>query len=244
MSLSLSAPDLGDAVRPDGTLKDASEINWAFNADESIPFPAGQNTGDHPASLGSHAPDVMGDSICWTTCLCRPSWHVLDALDVEAACPRPCMTKCKPPQDIPSRRVSWKVVIDVDDDDSNDAGNSNDDNDNDSDSDSDNSIATEPASEAMSEEYDTLRAMADADNQVCPSTAPTFIRNPHLCYLSGRNFQIEGGTHSRHMPHVCPSERLSPSRYRKAPGWALVYDLSVSVLGFLILILLTNYVKG
>ena len=232
MSLSLSAPDLGDAVQPDGTLKDTSEINWAFDADESIPFPAGQNAGNHTASSGSHAPDVMGDSIHRMTHLHRPSWHVLDALDVEAACPHPCMTKCKPPQDIHSRHVSWKVVIDVDDDNDDSNGDSN------------NGIATEPASEAMSEEYDTLRAMADADNQVCPSTAPTFIWNPHLCYLSGCNFQIKGGTHSRHMPHVCPSERLSPSRYRKAPGWALVYDLSVSVLGFLILILLTNYMKG
>ena len=244
MSSSSSAPDLGDAVRPDGTLKHASEINWAFDADESIPFPAGQNAGDHTASLGSHAPDVMGDSICRTTRLCCPSRCVLDALDAEAACPRPRTTKRKPPQDIPSRRVSRKVVIDVDDDDGNDAGDSDNDDDDDSDGDSDNGIATEPASEAMSEEYDTLRAMADADNQVCPSTAPTFVRNPHLCYLSGCNFQIEGGTHSRHTPHVCPSERLSPSRYRKAPGWALVYDLLVSILGFLILILLTNYVKG
>ena len=199
MSLSLSAPDLGDTVQPDGTLKDTSEINWAFDADESIPFPAGQNAGNHTASSGSHAPDVMGDSIHRMTHLRCPSWHVLDALDVEAACPRPCTTKHKPPQDIHSQHVSRKVVIDVDDDDD------------DSDGDSNNGIATEPASEAMSEEYDTLRAMADADNQVCPSTAPTFIWNPHLCYLSGRNFQIEGGMHSRHMPHVCPSERLSPS---------------------------------
>src|ERR1700744_4440432 len=99
MSSSSSAPDLGDAVRPDSTLKDASEINWAFNADESIPFPAGQNTGDHTASLGSHAPDVMGDSICWTTCLRCPSRRVLDARDAESACPHPRTTKCKPPQD-------------------------------------------------------------------------------------------------------------------------------------------------
>ena len=170
MSLSLSAPDLGDAVQPDGTLKDTSEINWAFDADESIPFPAGQNAGNHTASSGSHAPDVMGDSIHRMTHLHRPSWHVLDALDVEAACPHPCMTKCKPPQDIHSRHVSWKVVIDVDDDNDDSNGDSN------------NGIATEPASEAMSEEYDTLRAMADADNQVCPSTAPTFVRT--LIYVT------------------------------------------------------------
>ena len=182
MSSSSSAPDLGDAVRPDGTLKDASEINWAFDADESIPFPAGQNAGDHTASSGSHAPDVMGDSIRRTTRLRRPSRHVLDALDAEAACPRPRTTKRKPPQDIPSRRVSRKVVIDVDDDDGNDAGDSDNDDDDDSDGDSDNGIATEPASEAMSEEYDTLRAMADADNQVCPSTAPTFVRT--LIYVT------------------------------------------------------------
>ena len=182
MSSSSSAPDLGDAVRPDGTLKDASEINWAFDADESIPFPAGQNAGDHTASSGSHAPDVMGDSIRRTTRLRRPSRRVLDALDAEAACPRPRTTKRKPPQDIPSRRVSRKVVIDVDDDDGNDAGDSDNDDDDDSDGDSDNGIATEPASEAMSEEYDTLRAMADADNQVCPSTAPTFVRT--LIYVT------------------------------------------------------------
>jgi hypothetical protein len=39
--MSSLAPELGDAVRPDGTLKDASEIIWSYDADESIPFPLG-----------------------------------------------------------------------------------------------------------------------------------------------------------------------------------------------------------
>ena len=124
----------------------------------------------------------MGDSIRWTTRLHHPSWHVLDALDMEAACPCPRTTKRKPPQDIPSQRVSRKVVIDVNNDDGNDASHSDDDDNDDSDGDSDNGIATEAASEAMSEEYNTLRAMADADNQVCPSTAPTFVRT--LIYVT------------------------------------------------------------
>ena len=38
MSLS-SFAGLGDAVWPDGTLKDASKMVWTYNNDKSIPFP-------------------------------------------------------------------------------------------------------------------------------------------------------------------------------------------------------------
>ena len=41
MSPSPLASNLGDAVRPNGTLKDASEIVWNYDADESLPFPSG-----------------------------------------------------------------------------------------------------------------------------------------------------------------------------------------------------------
>lgn len=33
-------PDIGCAVRPDGTLKDASEIEWHFDKDDETPLTA------------------------------------------------------------------------------------------------------------------------------------------------------------------------------------------------------------
>ncbi|KAH9160110.1 hypothetical protein EDB89DRAFT_1915207 [Lactarius sanguifluus] len=37
--MSWNPQDPGHAVRPDGTLKDTSEMSWTYDADESVPFP-------------------------------------------------------------------------------------------------------------------------------------------------------------------------------------------------------------
>jgi hypothetical protein len=169
--MSSPAHDLGGAVRANGTLKDASEITWAFDADESIPFPAGQIS-------GGDAPAEMGASVRRTTHIARPSRRVLEALEAEEAARS---AKHKPPCGSPRRCVSRKAAINVDDDDSNfrkvavnvddddgnDACNSN------SDSDINNGITTQPPTEVMSDDFEALKAMADADNQVRPSTALT-----------------------------------------------------------------------
>lgn len=101
--MSPSASDLGDAVRPDGTLKDASEITWTYDADESVPFPAGQNSA---ASSGRHVPAEMGAGIRRTTRVSHPSRRVLEALEAEEAEAHVTRTtKRKPP------RVALPVVF-------------------------------------------------------------------------------------------------------------------------------------
>lgn len=174
-------------------------MTWTFDADESIPFPAGQISGSHTTSLGSRVPAEMGTSVRRTTRVSHPSRRVLEALEAEEAEATAHVartTKRKPPHGSPTRRVLRKLVVNVDDDNGNDACDSN------SDSDSDNGIATGPATEAMSDDYGALKAMADADNQVSPSTSLTFEWRPHLCHFSGCDLQIQEGSHGRSTPHV------------------------------------------
>ena len=46
-----SAPsDLGDAIRPNGTLKDVSEMMWSYDADDTIPFPTDNAVDSNPAA--------------------------------------------------------------------------------------------------------------------------------------------------------------------------------------------------
>ncbi len=71
--MSLIAPNLGDAVHPDGTLKDASEIIWSYDADDSIPFPLDSLFGMCLASSCGPAPAIMVAGACWTTCTHHPS---------------------------------------------------------------------------------------------------------------------------------------------------------------------------
>jgi hypothetical protein len=199
-TMSSPAHNLGGAVRADGTLKDASEITWNFDADESIPFPAGQIS-------GGHAPAEMGASVRRTTRIAHPSRRVLEALEEAEEAAR--SAKRKPPCGSPRRRVSRKAAINVDDDDSNfqkvavnvddddgnDACNSN------SDSDIDNGITTQPPTEVMSDDFEALKAMADADNQVRPSTALTSMGPSFLIPFRLRRINPRR-PHSRPMPHV------------------------------------------
>jgi hypothetical protein len=169
--MSSPAHDLGGTVRANGTLKDASEIMWTFDADESIPFPAGQISGDD-------APAEMGASIHQTTHITHPSWCILEALEAEEATHS---TKRKPPCGSPSHHIFRKAAVNVDDNNSNIrkvAVNTGDDNGNDacnsdSNSDVDNGITTQPPTEVMSNDFEALKVMANADNQVRPSTALT-----------------------------------------------------------------------
>ena len=66
VSSALFMPE-GDAVQPDGTLKDASEMTWNYDADESIPFPSGSTSVAPLPSSGSHAPATMVAGVCQTT---------------------------------------------------------------------------------------------------------------------------------------------------------------------------------
>lgn len=147
-------PNLGDAVHPDGTLKDASEISWSFDADDTIPFPSSDDTHHHSISSGSPVPATVRR----TTRISRPSRRVLEA--AESALSAPTSThsaaKRKAPHASPTRRVTQKVVINVDDEDADNSNASSD----------DGGSTTEPATEPASDDYEALQAMADADDQV------------------------------------------------------------------------------
>jgi len=59
----VNAPDLGCAQHADGSLRDASEIKWTFDKDESILFPSvNERKGSlliHPFLTGAIPPAMM-----------------------------------------------------------------------------------------------------------------------------------------------------------------------------------------
>jgi hypothetical protein len=157
--MSSFAPDVGDAVRPDGTLKDTSKINWSYDADESIPFPLDNASG--PSS--GHALATVVASVQRTTCVGHPSQRVLNALEAEAAesasrAPAQNACKRKAISPLPDCCAHKNVVNVISDNDS--------DNNNDSDNDSDGGTPSLPPTEPASDNYESLQAMADADNLV------------------------------------------------------------------------------
>jgi hypothetical protein len=154
--MSSFAPDIGDAVRPDSTLKDTSEINWSYDADKSIPFPLDNASG--PSS--GHALATVVASVQRTTRISHPSRHILNALEAEAAelasrAPAQNACKCKAISPLPDRRAHKNVVNVISD-------NNNNSNDN-----SDGGTPSPPPTEPASDNYKSLQAMADADNLVC-----------------------------------------------------------------------------
>src|SRR6201996_1672314 len=105
-----TATDPGHTVRSDGTLKDASEIVWTYDADEDIPFPSGSASGaqePHPSGT-RYAPAVVVAGTRRTTRVHRPSKRALEA--AEASTSADPGTKRKASTDPNSnRRVSRKV---------------------------------------------------------------------------------------------------------------------------------------
>ncbi|KAF8264611.1 hypothetical protein EI94DRAFT_1805597 [Lactarius quietus] len=139
--MSSTSLDHGHAVHSDGILKDASEIQWTYNADEALPFPTG---------MSSHVPAVHQ-----TTCTHHPSRRALEAAEAEAEAEALAHAKCKAPADPnPAHHLTHKLAID--DSDSNSeveveaAAN---------DSNSDDSTTTEPGTEPAGDNYELLKAM-------------------------------------------------------------------------------------
>ena len=170
--MSSTSLDLGHAVRSDGTLKDASEMEWTYDADESTPFPSSTVSG---TSSGGPAPATMVAGIRRTMRVHRPSRRAREAAEaeaeVEASTSARSRVKRKVPSDadghpIPVRRK----VIDLDDNDDNDYADNADNDDNDTSHTTDHSedgAVTELATEPADDDYEILKAMADADHQVC-----------------------------------------------------------------------------
>ena len=156
--MSSFAPDLGDAVRPDGTLKDASEIDWSFDPDDSIPFPSHNPSGSHSGSSGGLTPAIVITSVRRTTRLSRPSRRVLDELEAAEAAGSASSAsgvnrKRKAIKALPDQHSRKNVVHVVSDNDSDDEG--------------ENRTPSPPPTEPASDDYESLQAMADAENQVC-----------------------------------------------------------------------------
>jgi hypothetical protein len=159
MSSSLS--DHGHALRPDGTLKDASEILWSYDEDESLPFPL--DDAPTPSSSGSHAPATMVASVRRTTRVIRPSQRALDAAEMSSSIPASAGVKRKARADDSEldSRATRKAIEGFDDSDgSEDAPPTE--------------VTTEPEPEPDDDDYESIKAMADADNHVRFSLILTF----------------------------------------------------------------------
>jgi hypothetical protein len=152
MSPLLSA--LGDAIRPDGTLKDASEILWHYDEDESLPFPSG-STPMLPPSSGSHSLATIVANVRRSSRVFRLSQRALEAADTSLSAPAGTGTclgkrKARADDDKPELRATGKVIIAMDD----------------SDGGSEDGPPTEPSTEPE-DDYEAIKAMADVDNEVC-----------------------------------------------------------------------------
>jgi hypothetical protein len=177
----MSDSSLGHALRPDGTLKDASEMTWSFDADETLPFPSVTTPGcgivlpSLPSSAGGRA------GVRQTTRISRLPSCYLNGLD------SPSVSKRKaPPSDDQDngRRVARKFKTDEGGDASADGTTTE--------------VATEVATEPADNNHESIREMADADHRVClpsPSFSTALIIN------SGHGLQTEGRAYSRCTSH-------------------------------------------
>ena len=149
------ASNLSDAVRSDGTLKDASEIIWSYDADEIIPFPSGDNTHSSPPS-GGHAPPtaVTAHTVHRTSRISRPCRRYLEEDEVESAsstvAPKTSGVKRKAASEPPG--ATHKIIVNVVSDDDSSDGRA--------------PSPSPPPTEPVFNNYEALQAMADTDNQV------------------------------------------------------------------------------
>jgi hypothetical protein len=133
-----------------------------------------------------------------TTCTHHPSQRALDV--AEASSSAHPSAKHKAPSDTnPNLRVSHKVVIDMDEDGADEDGTDEDGTDEDSADVSDDGATTEPATEPADDDYKSIKAMVDADNQVCSPLLS--LLNDILIYFSGFGLQTPGRADSQHMAH-------------------------------------------
>ena len=172
---------LGPAHRADGSLKDTSEMEWSYDKDETLPFPAPESTVDkqvtaptvHPFFTGAAAPaQIVGEVRCSVHTHC-PSCCVLKAMpnSEDQAGPSSGNGRGKHKAAVaPSgHQVSCKVVTDMDDEASNGKASNGEASDCEA-SDSDASITTEDINVdnagVDSATYQHLQEMADADHKV------------------------------------------------------------------------------
>ena len=178
-SLLPNMSDLGCAVRSDGTLKDASEIDWAFDKDDETTMPKSESSMPHPThpffTGPSHPTAVMAPAAYTagsrrSNRSIRPSTRITDPNNAMnksnpstvAQASTSVGEKCKAPNSKPTHRVIQKVVTDSDSDD-----------------DENPSYSTQVSSEAeniddVQSEFEVLQAMADKNHEVSTITQRTF----------------------------------------------------------------------
>ena len=152
---------LGEALQPDGTLKDVSEINWTFDANKTLPFPqasgdpsGGPSTALAPAEAGLHQ---------MTCTICPAHRYIEGDLECVSSINAQPVAKCKALSDNmdPNWHVSCKVIISLD-------------------SDSNKDVPSVPPTEDDEDDYESLQVMADANNLVClPSPSLSFSSHLH-----------------------------------------------------------------
>jgi hypothetical protein len=183
--------NVGCAVRPDGTLKDAAEIEWHFDKDDEIPLTAAEKLpGSSPAASSSspspsqtvhpffsgHAPPAI--SVRRSGRAIRPSNRVVDPDNAMnfATQSKVVTGKRKAPNQTESpRRVIQKAIHTIAE-----SGNPDKDNSDGEDHTPSRSMRGEltdiAIEDAMSEqEYLSLKAMGDADHEVSGSLTTNFI---------------------------------------------------------------------
>jgi len=168
-------PDLGCAVRPDGSLKDASEIEWHFDKDDETPIASASQGSPtvapptHPF-FSAHAPAILVAGSRRSGRTARPSNRLVDPDNAMASVagtssPQSIPRKRKAPQLKPTCRVIRRTVYI-----SGDEGNSTSDYE-------DHASTMRPAQDEPTDteeiedasgnlEYTSLKAMADADHEV------------------------------------------------------------------------------
>jgi hypothetical protein len=164
------ASDPGCALRPDGTLKDASEIRWHYDVDDELPMPSAStssapstssipadNPKIHPFFTGQPPQGVMIAGSRRSGRAIRPSARILDPDNaMSAANPTSAASsKRKAPASSPLRRVAPRIDTDEDGSETDAAG-----------------LSVHPSSEVseaedlgeMTDKYEALQAMADTDH--------------------------------------------------------------------------------
>jgi hypothetical protein len=165
----------GDAVRPDGTLKDASEMTWSYDPDESIPFPLGSTSVNSSTSSAMAALAMTVAGVHRTTRVIRPCQCYCKDGAAEAS-----STHC---EQLGAKRkassndlqccVACKVTIVVDKDPASEGETSTgedftgEDEEAASNVDVDRSSDSGTTTEPGSDDFESLQAMADANNEVC-----------------------------------------------------------------------------
>ena len=159
------------------------EIVWSYDADDSAPFPSGSTSASLPISASGRAPAKVVASVRRTTCVIHPCHRYLEEDDEAELHSAPtCKTsgvKCKAASTLVNRRATRKTINVVSDDDS--------------DGESDGGTSSPPPTELASDDYESLKAMADADNQVRSVT-------PQLSDIYSSNLRLQTPNPGRSVP--------------------------------------------